>query len=275
MAIKDILVVVDLFGKRVAVDLAIDLAAKTSAHLTGVSTVFQPTISGYAAAAVPADFIAATLEAAQSDAKKAAAAFRESADRAGIQSDARVADLAAGTGFTEIVKQCRVTDLVVISQADPERPEPLRPSLIEAILFEGGAPMLVVPYIATTRFKLDRALIAWDGSATAARAVHSALPVLALAKQVEVLIAGPANPDPDAGLDIAQYLARHGLKIELLRTPKGDIEVADILLNYVSDKNFDWVVMGAYGHSRLRELVFGGATRDVLSEMTVPVLMTH
>ena len=275
MAIKDILVIVDLFGKRVAVDLAVDLAARSSAHLTGLSTVFQPTISGYAAAAVPADFMVAAIEGAQADAATAAAAFRETADRAGIKSEARTADLMAGTGFTEILKQCRVADLVVISQADPDRPEPLRPSLIEGILFEGGAPVFVVPYIATNKLKLDRALIAWDGSATAARAVHSALPLLALASRVEVLMAGPANPEADAGTDIAQYLARHGLKTELVRTPKGNVNVGDILLNYVSDKGVDWVVMGAYGHSRIGELIFGGATRDVLSEMTVPVLMNH
>jgi nucleotide-binding universal stress UspA family protein len=275
MAIKDILVIVDLFGKRVAVDFAADLALKTSAHLTGLSTVFQPTMSGYAAAAVPADFMVAAVERAEADAADSAAAFQKVADRAGVNSDARTADLMAGAGFTEILKQTRVSDLVIVSQPDPDRPEPLRQSLIESILFEGGAPVLIVPYIATTKLKLDKALIAWDGSATAARAIHAALPVLALAKQVEVLIAGSANPEPDAGVDVAQYLARHGLKTELLRTPKGDIDVADILLNYVADRNFDWVVMGAYGHSRLREFVFGGATRDVLSEMTVPVLMTH
>ncbi len=275
MAIKDILVIVDLFGKRVAVDLAVDLASRTSGHLTGVSTVFQPTISGYAAAAVPADFIVAALETAQADANAAAAAFREAAGRAGIMYEARTADLMAGTGFTEIFKQCRVSDLVVVSQADPERPEPLRPSLIESILFESGAPVFVAPYIATNKLKLDKALIAWDGSATAARAIHSALPLLALARQVEILIVGPANPEPDAGTDIAQHLARHGLKTGLTRTPRGKIDVADILLNHVSDKAIDWVVMGAYGHSRLGEIVFGGVTRNVLSEMTVPVLMTH
>jgi nucleotide-binding universal stress UspA family protein len=135
--------------------------------------------------------------------------------------------------------------------------------------------VLVVPYIGAPQFKVDRALIAWDGSASAARAVHAALPLLRLAKQVEVLMLTSGEPADGAGVGLARYLARHNLRTELRHTTRGGIGVADALLNFVSDNAHDWVVMGAYGHSRLRQAVFGGTTRNVLAEMTVPVLMTH
>ncbi len=275
MAIKDILVFVDLAGERAAMQVAVDLATRTSAHLTGLSFVYQPMIPSYGMAAIPADFIASAIQAAREDADAASAAFRKAAERAGIMHEARAMDLLAGDGFEEIDRQCRVTDLVVVGQPDPDKPEPLRSPLIESVLFDTGVPALVVPYIGAPKFKLDRALIAWDGSATAARAVHAALPLLALAKHVEVLMLSTGEPDDGAGTGLAKYLARHGLRTELRRTTRGNIGVADALLNFVSDNAYDWVVMGAYGHSRLREAVFGGATRDILAEMTVPVLMTH
>jgi nucleotide-binding universal stress UspA family protein len=275
MAIKDMLVIVDLAGEKPAMKIGIDLAARISAHLTGLCFVYQPMIPSYGLAPIPADFIASAIESARTDAQAAGAEFRKAAERAGIMHEVRTTDLLAGSGFEEIDRQCRVTDLVVVGQPDPDRPEPLRTPLIESILFDTGVPVLVVPYIGAPQFKLDRALVAWDGSATAARAIHAALPLLALAKHVEVLMLSSGESDEGAGTGLAKYLARHGLRIELRRTTRGDIGVADALLNFVSDNSYDWVVMGAYGHSRLREAIFGGATRDILSEMTVPVLMMH
>ena len=275
MDIKEILVIVDLYGKRAGLDPAIELAARTSAYLTGVSFVYQPMIPIYGMAPVPADFIATALQSARSDADAAIDAFRKAAERAGVKYEARTTELMPGAGFDEILAQCRLTDLVVIDQPNPDQPEPLRTPLIEAILFNSGAPALVIPYIGTSRFKLDKVLIAWDGGAPAARAVHAAMPLLGLARQVEVLMISNTPLGDEAGTDLARYLARHGLKPELRQTSRGDIGVADVLLNFVADNAYDWVVMGAYGHNRLREMVFGGATRDVLSEMTVPVLMTH
>lgn len=275
MAIKDMLVIVDLAGEKPAMKIGIDLAARISAHLTGLCFVYQPMIPSYGMAPIPADFIASAIQAARADADAASAAFRKAAELAGVMHEARTTDLMAGTGFEEIDRQCRVTDLVVVGQPDPDKPEPLRTPLIESVLFDAGVPVLVVPYIGAPQFKLDRALIAWDGSVTAARAVHAALPLLAFTKHVEVLMLTSGEPDEAEGTGIARYLARHGLRTELRRTTRGGIGVADALLNFVSDNAYDWVVMGAYGHSRLREAVFGGTTRDILAEMTVPVFMMH
>jgi nucleotide-binding universal stress UspA family protein len=165
---------------------------------------------------------------------------------------------------------------VVIGQDDPDRPEPMRPALIEALLFESGVPVLLVPYIGVLAVRLEKVLVAWDGSATAARAVHAAMPLLPLAKEIHILLVDSGRKlAAESGTDLGGYLARHGLAVGVERIQRVEIGVADALISHVADNGFDTVVMGAYGHSRLRELVFGGATRDVLAEMTVPVLMAH
>lgn len=136
--------------------------------------------------------------------------------------------------------------------------------------------MLVVPYIQKTGIKLDRVMVCWDGSRNAARAVADAMPLLRRAGAVEVVtIDAIERRNEIAGADIAGHLARHGVKIELKSIAyKGD-DVAGIILNHVADSYADLVVMGGYGHSRLREFVLGGATRGMLRSMTVPTLMAH
>jgi nucleotide-binding universal stress UspA family protein len=120
-------------------------------------------------------------------------------------------------------------------------------------------------------------MVCWDGSRSAARAIGDAMPLLARAREVEVVVVdeGTGRNDEIPGADIAHHLARHGLKIKLQRIVAGDVDVANILLSHAADAGSDLIVMGGYGHSRLREFVLGGATRGILSSMTVPTLMAH
>src|SRR5690606_15884650 len=121
---------------------------------------------------------------------------------------------------------------------------------------------------------LKNVMVAWDGSPTASRAVHAALPVLFLAEKVTVMLVETGKPRPgEPGADIATYLARHGLNVTVDVVPRPQTSVAETILNYVSDNGIDLVAMGGYGHSRMREFLFGGATREILTSMTVPVLM--
>jgi nucleotide-binding universal stress UspA family protein len=124
---------------------------------------------------------------------------------------------------------------------------------------------------------LDRVMICWDGGRTAARAIGDALPLLTRAKMVEVVIfAGErGKQDEIPGADMGQHLARHGLNVSVNRIPLGDVDVADAILSHAADSSADFVVMGGYGHSRLREFILGGATRGMLQAMTVPVLLAH
>jgi nucleotide-binding universal stress UspA family protein len=167
-------------------------------------------------------------------------------------------------------------DLSVIAQPQPEEPT-LGRLFIEAALFESGRPMLVVPYIQTAGLQLDRVLVGWDGSRSAARAIGDAMPFLVRAKAAEiVMVAGePAKSDELPGSDIAHHLARHGVKVEVERISATAVDIASTILSHAADVSADFLVMGGYGHSRMREFMLGGATRGILGSMTIPTLMSH
>jgi len=145
------------------------------------------------------------------------------------------------------------------------------------VLFESGRPVIFVPFIQKGGMKLDRAMICWDGGRAAARAVADSMPLLKKANQVEIVVISdkPARQDEVPGADLGQHLARHGLKVTVKRITSPDIDVPSTILSYAADSSADMIVMGGYGHSRLREFVLGGATRGLLESMTVPVLMSH
>lgn len=276
MRIKDVTLLLDQArADAPATGLAIDLAAKLSAHLSGVALAVDPVVPGFVFAPMPVEVFESAREAAVGSARAAAERFEAEAARAGVSREGRFGEVLMG-GLPEVFLQsARTTDVVVIGQADPDRPEPMREQLIETALFDGGALVLLVPYIATPAFSTKNVMIAWDGSATAARAIRLSLPILALAEKLTVVMVGAPKTAGMPGADVATWLARHGLKVEVEQVPAAATGVADALLNHVSDRGFDLVVMGGYGHSRMREFILGGATRDMLRSMTVPVLMAH
>ena len=162
----------------------------------------------------------------------------------------------------------------MVGQDDPdkERSEGL---VAEGALFESGRPLVMVPYIHKDGLKLDRVMLCWDGSRPAARAVADAMPLLARAGQVDVVIVERAKSDEMAGADVAEHLARHDLNVTVQRITRGDLAVKDALLNYAADSAADMTVMGGYGHSRMREFILGGVTRGMLASMTLPTLLSH
>ncbi len=277
-AISDMHVIVDLAGERRAATIAADLASRLDAHLTGLAVAFEPLIPAYSMAApVPTDFIVAARENAIADARAAGAAFEKIAAAAGVPFETLTLESVAGEGFMGAIHDLRLADLVVVGQDNPDQPEPMRPALIESILFDAAAPTLIIPYTGVTELKTGRAIVAWDGSAPAARAVRAALPLLQFADDVLVVIVEEASKwrAGAPGADIGTHLARHGLGVEVKRVANTIGDVASSLLNFAADEAGDWMVMGAYGHSRVRELLLGGATRTVLASMTLPVLMAH
>ena len=134
--------------------------------------------------------------------------------------------------------------------------------IAESALFQSGRPLIVVPYIQKAPLKLDRVMVCWDGSRQAARAIADAMPLLEKAGKVELVIVANERGKEDEieGADMGQHLARHGLKVDVKRIPSGNIDVADALLSHAADSGADFIVMGGYGHSRLREFVLGGVT---------------
>jgi nucleotide-binding universal stress UspA family protein len=196
----------------------------------------------------------------------------------GVQScEAR---LAYDDAYGGLVLQSRYADLLVVGQADSEDPATgaLLQDLPESVILNGCCPVLVVPFAGHFAAIGNTVLVAWDGGMQAARAIRQALPLLACASRVVVAIADPVIGDDEhgeePGADIALYLARQGVAVEVLVVASGG-DVGESLLAAADRVQADLLVMGAYGHARLREIMLGGATRTILQAATLPVLLSH
>ena len=178
-----------------------------------------------------------------------------------------------------VALHARYADLVVIGQQNPEWPSGVEKDFERGAPLAVGRPVLVVPYAFERRPVGHRVLVAWNASREAARAVSDALPLLKRAGHVHVVAFEPeksgAAHGEEPGADIALYLTRHGVKVTASRVHAPDLDIGNQILSRAFDLSADLIVMGAWGHSRLRELVLGGATRSLFQSMTVPVLMSH
>jgi nucleotide-binding universal stress UspA family protein len=165
----------------------------------------------------------------------------------------------------------------VIGQPHAADASGVEPDFAERLLLSGGRPLLIVPYAGEFGDVGKRALVAWNASREAARAVTDAIPLLREAQGVQIVAFDPegAAHGEIPGADIGLYLARHGIKVTVSQQTAPDVDVGNQLLSRAAELGSDLIVMGGYGHSRLRELVLGGVTRTLLGSMTVPVLMSH
>jgi nucleotide-binding universal stress UspA family protein len=274
--IKD--VVVNLSGRGqqdFAADYAVSIGATFGAHLAGIAFVYDAVIPDGSLGGIPVDVIEMQREENSRAAKQAIERFEASTKAAGVSAETRMLEASLGGGATLFGGIARRFDLAVVGQAQPERgaSEPL---MIEAALFESGRPLVVVPYIQKSGLKLDRVIACWDGGRTAARAIADAMPFLERAKAVDVVIvAEDRKQEETTGAKMIAHLARHGISANAKHTAKGDISIENVILSYAADSGADLLVMGGYGHSRLREFILGGVTRGILASMTLPVLMSH
>ena len=149
--------------------------------------------------------------------------------------------------------------------------------MIEGALFGSGRPLIVVPHTHKQGLKLDRIIICWDGSRPAARAIADSLPFLQRAKSIDiVVVTGERDKSGEiTGTNMRRHLARHGITVEIKHITRGGAGVQNAILAHASETGADFMVLGGYGHSRLREFILGGVTRSILRSMTVPVLMSH
>jgi nucleotide-binding universal stress UspA family protein len=274
--INDIIVNLSVGAKaNSASDYAISLAAALNAHLTGIIFLYGPTMPVSRAGYVPPEL--EVLERHNEAAVKAAReSFTAASTRAGVKAESLTVSaslVSAGDQFGQIARRF---DLAVVGQVEPET-KMVEENIIEAALFDSGGPVIIVPYIQQAPLRLDHIMVCWDGSRVAARAIRDAIPFLRRARRIEVVIVTNERSKQDQieRADIGAHLAHHGLNVAIKRMPLGDLDVAAVLLSHAADEDVDFIVMGGYGHSRLREFVLGGVTRSMLRTMTAPVLMSH
>lgn len=283
MAYKTILVQVDQSKACAArIEYAATIATDHAAHLTGfhlspapIDTTPYLVGEGYSGRLeVP---IKEEVERREQEAEALRESFEQSARRAGASElEWRSVE---GDPVSITALHARYGDLLILGQHSDESDPALDIDFPASVAIKAGRPVLVVPYISGVTSTPKHIMVAWNASREATRAVADALPFLQKAERVEIVV---ANPDQlpvldgqETGAALALYLARHGVNVETAQTAARDIDVGNILLSRAADFGTDMLVMGAYGHSPLREKVLGGVTRELLKHMTLPVLMAH
>ncbi len=274
--LKDIVVNLGLGSHDPAGEYAVSLADAFQAHLLGVAFSFEPVIPGMVMGGIPPEFIDSQRAESDKKARAAVARFEKAAKQAGVSVETRIISSSISGAADQFGQLARRFDLVVVGQPEGDKAAPDE-VVDEGVLFESGRPVIFVPFIQKIGVKLDRVMVCWDGSRAATRAVADSIPILQKAKTVEIVLVAAKGfkADEAPGVDLAKHLARHGLQVTLKRITSPEIDIASTILSYAADSNADMIVMGGYGHSRLREFVLGGVTRSILETMTVPALMSH
>jgi nucleotide-binding universal stress UspA family protein len=283
MAYKDLLVVLDA-DQRVQdrILLAVGLAERFGAHLVGLyvaATSEQPGRFDHFNSDAPlfGPLYLDPEEHMRAQAERTRLLFEDVMGRHSLSSEWRAAP---GYPSEVVAVHGRYADLIILGQLNPDdvRSQLVRPRPEEVALL-AGRPILVIPYTGSFADVGRKVIIGWDTSREATRAINDTMPLLAGASSVTVITIDPEQSregDGEVpGADIALHLARHGVSAKVERTFSAGIGIGDTLLSRASDLEADLLVMGAYGHSRVRELLLGGATRTVLASMTLPVLMSH
>ena len=278
MKLCDILVHIDQSPRALMrLDIAAELARQHGAHLTALQVidVALPVMAmgDGGGGAVIAELMEQMRQSALAAGVKLKVAFEATLAREGIMGEWRQVE---GTTQEILALHGRYADLLVLGQDDPEGDSA---GLLEAMVFDCGRPVLAIPFARSFKTIGKRVLVGWNASRAASRALHDALPLIAKAETATVFLANPkrglGGHGEEPGADIARHLARHGMKVEVAMAIADDVPDSALLLNHASDMGADLLVMGAYGHSRLREFILGGMTRSLLREMTVPVLLSH
>jgi nucleotide-binding universal stress UspA family protein len=269
MNIKDILLLVD--GEtRAAGPYAQSLASRVGAHLTAAAFILRRPLAGPYFSELPHSLVEGMYEDHRRAAEQAVSRFEGITHPPGIET--RIVTVPAGESTEGHFRWfARHFDLTVVEQPDDAVGSG---SMVEAALFGSGRPILLVPNNHTAPAQLGTVLIAWDESATAARAVADALPLIEMADRVELVTVAEPRSDGPSATRMVDHLRHHGIEVRAVELPAGG-RIAEVLLAHAADQSADLLVMGGYGHSRLREFILGGTTRTMLASMTVPTLMAH
>ncbi len=276
MAYKTILVCLNEISRQPQlIAVARQLGIKFGAHISALYII--PGVQVYPSAGYGAgpDIFDGTRVFYQNRLEKTRETFEAAMKLDKLSFDLHVVDNSLPLITNAVIENCRNADLVVISATSPDAEEGVEQDFAERFVLAAGRPVLVLPFKGETTLNFDSMMVAWDDSREAARATFDALPFLQKSKKtrlvtVDVLVGG-ALP---AG-SIAETLDRHNVKTEITNVSSDGLSTGDTLLRAAKDYGADLIVLGAYGHSRFSEMIFGGATRHILKNLDRPVLMSH
>ena len=269
----------DIAGNSKLLDITAGIARIFGAHVNGIYIIPAPQVYPNGGADIVPIIMDYNQVYFRDHAKKVRSDFiaRMQAD------DLTYAFIQIESSFSNIsndtIRASQVSDLVVCNAVDDNTTTGIESDFTESLIISTGRPLLVIPKQFNTTVNFDRIVVGWNGSHEAARAVFDALPVLKRASEVHFTVVDPQKMDDRtakwAGADISETVARHGVKASADTYPTNGEDPGIALLEHAKDLGAGLIVMGAYGHSRLREFILGGATRTILEEMDIPVLLSH
>jgi nucleotide-binding universal stress UspA family protein len=280
MSYKTILAILDTSENvNVAIDFALALATEHKAHLIGLHAEIISAVPLVAPMEIPDPVaVQALQDMAHTEAQHIRETFNSRAHAGGVSYEWRSFASSVGYASQPLLESARSSDLIVAVQPDPANPSDAHVD-VESFLFESGRPILMIPYIFKQPKPIKRVLIAWNGSKEAARATFDAMPFLEAADAVEIFSVDPVETNGETplltGTEIAATLTRHGIKVTLVTASSADKSASHVIENRLSDSSIDLLVMGAYTHSRLWQMIFGGTTKTLLQSMTALTLLSR
>jgi nucleotide-binding universal stress UspA family protein len=258
---------------------ATSLAQKTGAHVSGQYVI--PAVQVYPSVGFEAapQVFEGNRTYFKDHLSRVKQSFEDTMRREGLSHDFHQIDARTPIIAEEVIAQARSCDIVIVSGTNPEEITGVERDFVEQVVMSAGRPVIVLPFAGGAELGFEEIVLGWDGGREAARAAFDAIPLLKLAGKVRVVRVDPQK-DPDLrgsvpGADLAESLSRHDVKAEAQGFPTDGQDEGQALIRCADDCGASLIVMGAYGHSRLTEFIFGGATRFVLTRMNRPVLMSH
>ncbi len=261
-----------------ALDAAIALARREDAHLDILALGIDRTEIGYLYPGVSVGLYQQTLEAAQSEATRISEATRKRLEREDVRWSVDAAVTQIGGIGALVAERARFADLAVLPLPYGQGRGPSQEAIVEAALFDADTPVLALPDDTAQVGRFERVVIGWNQGREALAAIRAAIPILQAAGTVDIAVIDPPAHGPersDPGGLLSQMLARHGIRAEVSVLARTLPRISDVIARHLRDRNADLLVMGAYGHSRLRQSILGGTTRNLLEGAAVPVFLAH
>jgi nucleotide-binding universal stress UspA family protein len=279
MSFKTVMMAVPASAGDGAVDRAAAIADALGAHLHLLVVGVAPPPPSSPYGIVSNDIWASEIREGQEVAQACGETLLEKLGARGISASVEPQYVDRGTIAALAARAARYADLTLIAPAATDGGDPMQTWVMDGALFESGRPVLLLPPGEAAFPRAERIVIAWDASVEASKAVRDALGLMKAAREVHAVLIDPVpsfdGHGPEPGADLGAYLARHGIHVTVHRLPRQGREAADIINQTAADVGADLIVMGGFGHSRLRQRIFGGTTTSMIRSARIPVLMAH